>query len=90
MLTNNKINAYDVLPKDLSYWHYEGSLTTPPCQTKTGGKVLWYVFQNPATISLPQLFFFTSYFEDLPLANNGRISRDIQPVLETTTIYSYP
>ena len=90
VLTHEKINVYDILPKDKAYWHYEGSLTTPPCQKKIGRNVHWYVFQTPAQLSLPQLFFFSSYFEQLPLANNGKVNRDIQEVLDSTTLYSYP
>lgn len=90
VLTKNKINTYDILPSNLAYWHYEGSLTTPPCQKKIGKNVLWYVFKTPATLSFPQLYFFSSYFEQLPLANNGKVNRDIQEVLESTTLYSYP
>ena len=37
------INPYDLLPKNKAYWHYTGSLTTPPCQLPTAGfNVQWY------------------------------------------------
>jgi carbonic anhydrase len=90
VLAKTNINAYDLLPKDLSYWHYKGGLTTPPCQKKKGRYVKWYVFKTPNTLSYNQLYFFTSYFKDLPLANNGRVSRDVQKVLDSTVIQSYP
>jgi len=136
LATKHKINAYNILPKDLAYWHYLGSLTTPPCQTKVGAHVKWYVsslpprflppslhpsspslppsndhlyaftylflflppslpflfryvFKTPNTLSYNQLYFFTSYFRDLPLSENGRVSRDVQDVLESTTIHTF-
>ena len=65
-------------------------MTTPPCQKKTGEIVQWYVFKTPSALSFNQLYYFTSYFKDLPLSNDGRISRDIQDVLAETPIASYP
>jgi carbonic anhydrase len=41
------INASDLLPEDMSYFAYAGSLTTPPC---TEG-VRWFVMQTPVTVS---------------------------------------
>ena len=172
VLMGSQINAYDILPKNLAYWHYRGSLTTPPCQKKIGshvkvrvgcvcvcvcvcvcsvcvcvrfavlvtpvmcvagtrpvcgrfqeelrGRLLawlglrlpptlqsvlltlsllisththahvqWFVFKTPSQLSYNQLFFFTSYFEQLPLANNGQVNRNIQKVHEETVIYEY-
>ncbi|TFJ81946.1 hypothetical protein NSK_006614 [Nannochloropsis salina CCMP1776] len=90
LATKNKINAYDILPEDHSFWHYVGSLTTPPCQTEKGQSVNWYLFKTPNTLSYSQLYFFTSYFRDLPLSDNGRISRDTQDVVEGTTLFTFP
>lgn len=42
------------LPRDLSYYTYMGSLTTPPC---TEG-VTWYVLKNPVDISPEQAQIF--------------------------------
>ena len=37
--------------EDLSYWHYPGSLTTPPLDES----VLWHVLRTPITISKRQV-----------------------------------
>jgi carbonic anhydrase len=52
------INPGGLLPTDRGYWAYTGSLTTPPC---TEG-VLWFVFQQPVTLSRTQLRNYTSLF----------------------------
>ncbi len=40
-----------LLPQNLEYYHYDGSLTTPPCSEI----VEWYVLKNPITASEQQL-----------------------------------
>jgi len=42
------------LPRDLSYYTYMGSLTTPPC---TEG-VTWFVLKSPVDISAEQAAIF--------------------------------
>lgn len=42
--------ATDLMPKDMGYYHFIGSLTTPPC---TEG-VEWYVMKSPLEISADQ------------------------------------
>jgi len=41
-----------------SYWHYEGSLTTPPCSET----VHWYLMQTPAGINKAMVSNFKSLF----------------------------
>lgn len=41
------LNADDLLPENRAYFHYRGSLTTPPCSEG----VNWFVMQEPITIS---------------------------------------
>jgi carbonic anhydrase len=53
------------------YWHYQGSLTSPPCSEA----VHWYVLQNAAAISTKMVDTMKSLF------NNGN-SRGVQPVGE--------
>ena len=42
----NHVVFSDFLPLDLDYYHYEGSLTTPPCSEI----VMWYLFKQPIKI----------------------------------------
>lgn len=44
------VNLGDLLPKNLGYFNYLGSLTYPPC---TEG-VMWYVLKNPIQVSPEQ------------------------------------
>lgn len=57
------INAKGFLPKHTSYWHYEGSLTTPPCSET----VNWFVMKEPVALSEDQIKTFTALFP-----NNAR------------------
>ncbi len=52
------INARNLLPVNLDYYRYDGSLTTPPC---TEG-VKWHVLKTPVEISEDQLRAFQSLF----------------------------
>jgi carbonic anhydrase len=69
------IKLTDLLPADLRYYQFMGSLTTPPC---TEG-VLWMVLKTPVTVSDDQLRLFSKLFPNnarptQPL--NGRVVRD--------------
>lgn len=46
-----RINARDLLPSDLSYFRYQGSLTRPPCDHG----VAWYVLKTPIHMSTEQI-----------------------------------
>lgn len=46
-----EFNAFDMLPTDLSYYTYDGSLTTPPCSEG----VRWLVLKNTLTASKEQI-----------------------------------
>lgn len=52
------INAADLLPDDKTYFHYTGSLTTPPCNEG----VKWYIMKTPVEASHKQISTFTSLF----------------------------
>lgn len=45
------IELTDMLPSDLDYYHYHGSLTTPPCNET----VEWFLLKN--SINVPTNFF---------------------------------
>jgi carbonic anhydrase len=51
-----KFDASNLLPKDLSYFNYKGSLTTPPC----GEGLDWYVLRTPITMDAGQIRAFTA------------------------------
>ena len=66
------LNARDFLPANLGYYHYEGSLTTPPCSEQ----VDWYVLQEIKTVSQEQVNAIADLhngFNHRPIqARNGR------------------
>ncbi len=56
IVTGISVNASDLLPKDHSYYHYFGSLTTPPY---TEG-VSWIILKTPIEVSEEQIEKFRS------------------------------
>ncbi len=68
-IANTKIKASDLLPRDAkAYFHYMGSLTTPPCSEV----VNWYILAEPIEASKAQIKTFSKMIH----ANN----RPIQPL----------
>jgi len=55
-IDNVRVNAKQMLPADVSYYTYSGSLTIPP---GTEG-VQWYVLKHPVEVSQEQISRFTS------------------------------
>lgn len=53
------INISEILPTATGFYHYQGSLTTPPCSEK----VQWYVMQNPKSITATQLVDLSTLYE---------------------------
>ncbi|WP_024772693.1 carbonic anhydrase [Aquimarina macrocephali] len=65
-------NVEDILPADMNYYTYNGSLTTPPCSEI----VTWYVLKNPVEASQEQLHSFETIMHEnfRPVqALNGRV-----------------
>ena len=62
------INAGDLLPDNLAYYHYRGSLTTPPCSEA----VRWFLLKTPQTVSKEQVKKFLSVI--------GENNRPVQPM----------
>ena len=68
---NTEINVSDLLPANKAYFHYSGSLTTPPC---TQG-VKWFVMKEAVSASGEQIKKFAALFghNERPVqALNGR------------------
>jgi len=58
-----QINAADLLPAKQSFYHFKGSLTTPPCSEG----VQWFVMKEPTTVSTEQVKSFVA-----AVGNNAR------------------
>jgi carbonic anhydrase len=55
------LNPKDILPADTAhYYHFSGSLTTPPCSEN----VQWYVLKQPAPASKEQIDAFRKFYVD--------------------------
>jgi carbonic anhydrase len=55
-----RIDPADVLPKDTSkYYHWVGSLTTPPCSEN----VQWYLMKDTLSASKDQIEAFRKYYD---------------------------
>ncbi|KAB8039747.1 hypothetical protein GCL60_05650 [Silvanigrella paludirubra] len=73
--TNLKINLNDILPSNLSYYSYFGSLTTFPCDEK----VNWIILKNVVEVSEEQIQKFKTIFP-----NNARDTHPLNDrVVET-------
>ncbi|MCP5050201.1 MAG: carbonic anhydrase family protein [bacterium] len=68
------VNAAKLLPENGSYFHFDGSLTTPPC---TEG-VKWYVLKTPIEVSEEQVKLFLSVI--------GPSARPVQPLHGRTVL----
>ena len=67
--SNTSVDLSAALPADLSYYRYDGSKTTPPCDEP----VDWYVLQEAMTISQEQV-------EGLQALSGGPNNRPVQPI----------
>lgn len=62
-----RVSPRELLPVGLSYWRYEGSLTTPPCTEN----VTWLVMREPLRVDGGDLMRFVSIYN-----GNSRPVRD--------------
>ena len=70
------VRPSDFLPSSLRYYHYEGSLTTPPCSEL----VQWFVLQQP--LRVPAAFMFKLHHAvhgegDEPVKKNYRYTQPL-------------
>jgi carbonic anhydrase len=71
-ISGTTVNAGELLPAGQGYYHYNGSLTTPPC---TEG-VTWYVMATPVELSAAQIAAFQALYD--------HNYRPVQPLNERT------
>ena len=64
----DNINVSDFLPKSLTYYGFNGSLTTPPCSEG----VAWHVVKEPIELSKAQIASFRAIFK--------KNARPVQPL----------
>ncbi len=57
---SNEVNATDLLPSDMGYYTYTGSLTTPPCSEI----VTWLVMKTPVQASSTQINAMHNIIQD--------------------------
>jgi carbonic anhydrase len=57
---NVQINVSQILPTDLGYYTFSGSLTTPPCSED----VTWIVLKHPVTVSAEEIERFSKLYRD--------------------------
>ncbi|HEU5315812.1 MAG TPA: carbonic anhydrase family protein [Chloroflexota bacterium] len=57
--TKIEVNAADFVPRNTTYWNYDGSLTTPPCSQG----VSWVLLKQPIQASKAQIDRFKSIFQ---------------------------
>ncbi|WP_258379371.1 carbonic anhydrase [Enterococcus plantarum] len=62
------IDIESVFPENKSYYHYLGSLTTPPLTEN----VEWYILKTPVDVSKKQIEMFEEYY-----AHNNRNSQSL-------------
>jgi carbonic anhydrase len=71
------VDLNELLPKDMRYYQFMGSLTTPPCSEG----VLWQVLKQPVTASREQIRLFSQMFPNNARPTqpaNGRVIREAQ------------
>ncbi len=73
-VSQTQINGSNLLPSNGSYYHFSGSLTTPPCSED----VQWYVLQTPVEVSAEQIKKFVSLV--------GHNARPTQPLNDREVI----
>lgn len=71
-----KVNAKDLMPTDLGYYSFRGSLASPGCNEG----VLWFLMKNPIEISAEQIAQYKKYYHGTarPLQPIGE-----RPIVET-------
>lgn len=70
-----RVDPQDLLPLDTAhYYHYIGSLTTPPCSEN----VQWFLLKTPSTASKDQINAFRKYYVDNERTVQDLYNREIE------------
>jgi len=85
----NDVSPYSLIDENASFYHYQGSLTVPPCQMTENSIVNWIILKRYLEVSHEQIQFFTEYLEHISKSYYGRVNRPIQDILMDTIIYEY-
>jgi methyl-accepting chemotaxis protein/carbonic anhydrase len=80
-ISGKAVNAALLLPRIGSYYHFDGSLTTPPCSEG----VKWYVMQNPLSISRAQVEKFLGLVSENARPAQPLHSRPVKAVYHAQT-----
>merc|ERR1712080_599436 len=85
--TKVKLNLKALLPsRHDQFYHYSGSLTTPPCYES----VQWFVNRNPIVVSEDQMKIFRT-LKDVPMGNSSLVNhyRPVQPLNRRTVLTNF-
>lgn len=73
-VSGQTVSPLSLLPSNKTFYHFMGSLTTPPCSEG----VKWYVMKEPISISRKQIIAFKDII--------GENARPVQPVNDRTIL----
>ena len=82
--SNAQINGAELLPSNGTYYHFSGSLTTPPCSED----VQWYVLKTPVEVSARQIKQFVSVVGHNARPTQPLNDREVIEVTESSLVFT--